>query len=108
MHAGLDKEGEMGVGTQAAIRHEHIPGCSSGVHLLHLGKIVGHEGCDHQLQEQARAGVEQPQEVCHGKAAPRPLLRRLLEGLLEGRGIGHGAARAIDQTGAMPVPPPSI
>jgi hypothetical protein len=108
MHAGLDEEGKMGVGTQAAIRHEHIPGCSSGVHLLHLGKIVGQEGCNHPLQEQARAGVEQPQKVCHGKATPRPLLRRLTEGLLEGRGIGHGAARAIDQQGAMPVPLPCI
>jgi hypothetical protein len=27
MDAGLDEEGEMGVGTQAAIRHEHIPRC---------------------------------------------------------------------------------
>ena len=98
----------MCVGTQAAIRHEHIPGFESGVHPLHLGKIVGEERCDHQLEEQARAGVEQPQEVCHGKAAPRPLLRRLTEGLLEGRGIGPGAARAIDQKGAMPVPPPCI
>jgi hypothetical protein len=26
VHAGLDEEGKMGVGTQAAIRHEHIPG----------------------------------------------------------------------------------
>jgi hypothetical protein len=108
MHAGLDEEGERRVGTQAAIRHEHIPGCSSRVHLLHLGTIVGQEGCDHQLQEQARAGVEQPQEVCHGNATPRPWLHRLTEGLLEGRDIGHGAARAIDQQGAMPVPPPCI
>ena len=75
---------------------------------MHLGKIVGQEGCDHQLQEQARARVEQPQEVRHGKAAPRPLLCRLTDGLLEGRGIGPGAARAIDQKGAMPVPPPCI
>ena len=37
----------MGIGTQAAIRHEHIPGLSSGVHLLYLGKIMGQEGCDH-------------------------------------------------------------
>ena len=27
MHASLDEEGEMGVGTQAPIRHQHIPGC---------------------------------------------------------------------------------
>jgi hypothetical protein len=26
VHAGLDEEGEMGVGTQAPIRHEHITG----------------------------------------------------------------------------------
>ena len=108
MHAGLDEAGEMGVGTQAAIRHEHISGCSSGVPFVPLGKIVGQTGGDHQLQEQARAGMEQPQEVCHGQAAPRPLLRRRPEGLLEGRSIGHGAARAIDPTGAMPVPPPCL
>ena len=108
MHAGLDEEGKMGVGTQAASRHEHIPGFSSGVHLLHLGKIVGQAGCNHQLQAQARAGVEQPQEVRHGKAAPRPLLRRLTEGLLEGRGIGPRAARAIDQKGAMSMPAPFL
>jgi hypothetical protein len=47
LHAGLDEEGDMGVGTEAAIRHEHIPGLSSGVHLLHLGQIMGQEGCDH-------------------------------------------------------------
>ena len=78
------------------------------MHLLHLGEIVGEEGCDHQLQEHTGAGVEQPQEVRHGKAAPRPLLCRLAEGLLEGRGIGHRAARAIDEKGAMPMPPPVV
>ena len=108
VHPGLDEEGERGVGTQAPIRHQHIPGCSGGVHLLHLGEIVGEEGRDHQLQEQARAGVEQSQPSRHGNAAPRPVLRRLTERLLEGRGIGHGTARAIDQQGAMPVPPPRI
>jgi hypothetical protein len=108
MHAGLDEEGEMGVGTQAPVRHEHITGFSSGVHRVHLGKIVGEAGRDHELQAQARAGVEQPQEVRHGNAAPRPLLRRLTARLLEGRGIRHGAARAIDPKGAMPVPLPFI
>lgn len=27
VHAGLDEEGEMRIGTQPPIRHEHIPGC---------------------------------------------------------------------------------
>ena len=27
VHASLDEEGEMGIGTQAPIGHEHITGC---------------------------------------------------------------------------------
>jgi hypothetical protein len=107
-HAGLDEAGAMGVGTEAAIRHAPIPGLSSGVHLLHLGQLMGQAGGDHQLQEQARAGVAPPQEVGHGHAASRPWLRRRTAGLLEGRGIGPGAARTIDHQGAMPMPPPGI
>jgi hypothetical protein len=49
--------------------------------------------------------MEQPQEVRHGKAAPRPLLCRLAKRVLEGRSIGHGASRAIDEKGAMTMPP---
>jgi hypothetical protein len=48
-HAGLDEAGAMGVGTEAAIRHAPIPGLSSGVHLLHLGQLMGQAGGDHQL-----------------------------------------------------------
>lgn len=60
VHAGLDEESEMGVGTQAPIRHEHITGCSHGMHLLHLGEIMGEEGRDDQLQEHTGARMEQP------------------------------------------------
>jgi hypothetical protein len=49
--------------------------------------------------------MEQAQEPGHREAAPRPLHCRLAEGRLQGRGIGHGAARAIDKKGAMPMPP---
>jgi hypothetical protein len=49
-----------------------------------------------------------PQETGHGETAPRPLLRRLAEGGLEGRGIRHGAARAIDEKGAMALPSPFV
>lgn len=75
VHAGVDEAGEMGIGTQPPIRYEHILGCSQGVHLLHLGEIVGEEGCNDQLQEHTGARMEEPQEVGHGEAAPRPLLR---------------------------------
>jgi hypothetical protein len=43
---------------------------------------MGEEGRDHQLQEESGARVEQPQQPYHGKAAPRPLHRRLAERLL--------------------------
>src|SRR5215510_4184052 len=48
--------------------------------------------------------MEQPQEVRHGKAAPRPRLGRLAERVLEGGCIGHRASRAINEKGAMAMP----
>jgi hypothetical protein len=96
----------MGLGTQAPIRHEPITGFSGRVDLWHRSASVGEAGRAPQLQEQARAGVEQPEEPGDGHAAPRPLRRGLTGGLLEGRGLGPGAARAPGQRGAMPRPPP--
>jgi hypothetical protein len=72
---------------------------------LHLSQVVGEERRDDQLREHTGASMEQPQQSRHGKATPRPLLRRLAEGGLQGRGIGHGAARAINQKGAVALPP---
>jgi hypothetical protein len=106
--AGRDEAGELRVGTPPPIRHEHSPGCSPRVPLLHLGEVVGEEGRDHQLQEHPGARMEEPQEVSHGNAAPRPLLCRLAERVLEGRRIGHRTSRAIDEKGAMAMPPPFV
>ena len=94
----------MCVRTQPPIGHEHITGCYHRVHLLHLGEIVREEGRDDQLEEHTGAGMEQPQEVRHGKAAPQSLLGRLAERILEGGCIGHRASRAIDEKGAMAMP----
>jgi hypothetical protein len=74
----------------------------------HPGQIVGQEGRDDQLQEHTGARMEQPQEPGDGKAAPRSLLRRLPERLLQGRSVRHRAPRAIDQKGAMAMPPPFV
>jgi hypothetical protein len=61
MHAGLDEEGEMDVGTQAPIGHEYIPWWSARMDRLHSGQIVGEEGRDHELQEHPGPRMEQPQ-----------------------------------------------
>jgi hypothetical protein len=82
MHAGLGKEGEMGIRTQASIGYEHIPCLQAWMDRLHQGQVMGEEGRGHQLQEESDASMEQPQQPYHGKAAPRPLLCRLAERLL--------------------------
>jgi hypothetical protein len=46
VHVGLDEEGERRGGAQPPIGHEHLTRCSQGVHLLHLGEIVGEQGRD--------------------------------------------------------------
>lgn len=63
----------MRIGAQAPIGHQHIPCVQARMHRLHVGQVVGEEGCDDQLEEHSGAGMEQAQEVCHGKTAPRPL-----------------------------------
>jgi hypothetical protein len=82
LHAGLNEEGHMGIRTQAAIGYQDIAWWSARVDRLHPGQIVGEERRDHQLQEEARARMKQPQQARYGNAAPRPWLRRLAERFL--------------------------
>jgi hypothetical protein len=98
----------MGRRTQAPISHPYIAWLSARMHRLHLDEIVGEERRDDPRQEHTGAHMAQPQQSCHGNAAPRPLLRRLAEGLLEGRRIRHRAPRAIDEKRAMAPPPPVV
>ena len=82
MYASLDEEGEMGLRTQAPIRHEHGTRLYARMDGLHPGEIVGEEGRDDPLQEHPGARMEQPQQSRHGNAAPRPLLCWLAERVL--------------------------
>ena len=75
---------------------------------LHTGQIVGEAGRDHELQEHPGPRMEPPQLSRPGKAALWPLLCWLAERVLEGRGIGHGISRAIDEKRAMALPPPVV
>jgi len=60
IQAGLHEEGEMGVGTQAPIGHEHVPWLYGWVDRLPPGEIVGEEGRDHPRQEHTGASMELP------------------------------------------------
>jgi hypothetical protein len=108
MQASLDEEREMSLGTQPPIGHEHITRLEGRMDRLGLCEGMGQEGGNDQLQEHTGARMEESQEVRDGQPAPRPLLRRLAERVLEDRGIGPRACRAIDEEGAMPRPPPVI
>jgi len=72
----------MGLRTQTPIGHQHISCVYAWMYRLHLSQVVGEERRDDQLEEPTGARMEEPQEVGHGKAAPRPLLRRLAKRLL--------------------------
>jgi hypothetical protein len=89
VHTGLNEPGKVGVGTQAPIGYQYIARLEDRVHLRHLGEIVREEGGDDPRQEHPGAGMEQPQQVCHRNATPRPLLGRLAERALESWHIGH-------------------
>ena len=54
VYASLHEEREMRIGAQAPIPPQDIPRPSARMDRLHLGQVVGEEGRDHQLQEQAR------------------------------------------------------
>jgi hypothetical protein len=105
MHAGRDAEGERGLGASAPSGDEHVAFWSARMHGLRLGQIVGEEGRDDQLQEASRASMEQPPQSRPGNAAPRPRLCGLAEVMRSDRGIGHGAASAIDHKRAVARPP---
>jgi hypothetical protein len=78
------------------------------MHRLHLSQVVGEERRDDQLQEHTSARREQPQPSRHGQAAPRPLRCWLAARVLQGRGIGQGASRALDEKWTMALPPPVV
>ena len=57
-HTGLDEQGKMRLGTQSPIGHQHIPCLQARMDRLHVGQVVGQEGCDDQLEEHTSAGME--------------------------------------------------
>ena len=57
VYASLHEEGEVSRGAQAPVSQQYLPRPKARVDRWPLGQVVGQEGRDHQLQEQARAGM---------------------------------------------------
>ena len=82
MQTGLYEQGDVGIGRQAPVRHEHVPGLQGGMNLLDSGQLVRVQRRDHELGQQPRASMEKCQQPRHGKATAGLLFTRLAEFLL--------------------------
>jgi hypothetical protein len=49
VHTGLHEQGNMGIGRQAPVRHEHVPGCHGRMNFLDSGQLVGVQRRHHEL-----------------------------------------------------------
>ena len=82
VHTGLHEQGDVGIGRQAPVRHEYVPGLPGGMYLLDAGQLVRVQRRDHELGQQPRASMEQCQQPRHGKATAGLLFTRLAAFLL--------------------------
>jgi hypothetical protein len=95
---------QAGEGAEATIGHQDITGRQQAEHIGEAGEVRGPQRCRGDLQEQAGPGMEQRQQVGHREATPHGLIAGLTEAGLQGRRVGHGERRAVDQEGAMAAP----
>ena len=106
MHASLTRRARCAE-TQPSIRHEPITGCSTAGAPAAPGRDRGEEGCDHPRQAHTGARLEEPQEVRHG--TPHPGRGSVDWPKASWRQEYRGSSsRAIDENGAMTMPPPVV
>jgi len=105
MEPVLAQESQMGTGAEGAITHEDVPRTPRRMEGRHRSQVMGVPGSGERLQQEARAGMKQGEQMGHGEPAPRTLPAGLAKRLWEFWGRGHRDTRPIDQEGA--VPPPS-
>ena len=72
--------------------------------LRDVGHVVRPQGRGDQVQDQTALRIEGRQQMGDGKTAALLLPARLAEAGLQGGGVGHRAARAVDQDRAMAMP----
>jgi hypothetical protein len=69
-----------------------------------LAQVVRPQRRRDDVQQQARPGVEQRQDLGDGEAAAGGLAAGLTEVPLQFGRVGHGERRAVDEEGPMPAP----
>ena len=98
----------MGKGTERAVPYEHVSRAQCCMECRDLGHIMGMPGSGKRLQQEARAGMKQGEQMGDGEPTPRLLPAGLPKFLLEFWRIGHRETGPVDQEGAVPPPSPLV
>ena len=104
MHAALDQQGDMGIGTEPPVRYQHVARLQGRMEGNHLGHIMGMQGSRSYFQHHAGAGMKQRHQRGDGKATTRLLASWLAKIVVQCGGIRHRKTGAIDPKGAMAEP----
>jgi hypothetical protein len=101
----LAQQGEMDKGAERAIADEHSARAQRRRERRHLGHIMRVPGGRKGLQQEARPGMKQGEQVGHGNPTPRALSTGLAKVLLPFWRIGHRKTGPIDQERPVASPP---
>lgn len=104
VHAALDQQGDMGIGTEPPVRYQHVARLQGRMEGDHLGQIMGTQGSRSYFQHHAGAGMKQRHQMGDGKATTRLLASWLAKMVVQCGGIRHRNTGAIDPKGAMAEP----
>lgn len=85
----LFEQRQMGVGAEGAVAHKDVAGGQRLVCDRGMGHVVGPHFRGDGLVQRAVVGVEQSEQMGHGKAASGRLAARLSERFLQLGRVGH-------------------
>jgi hypothetical protein len=103
-HACVDKQGQMGRGTNAPVGPSHLTGAQVRMEVDSLGEVMDAQGDRQDVYAQSGPRMTQRQQVCHRATTAGKWFARLANMLLQGRGIGHGTPGAVPPKGARAQP----
>jgi hypothetical protein len=98
----------MGDRAARAIAHEPVLWAPHRMERRDLRHLMGVPRGRAPRQQEARAGMQQGEQVRHRAPPPRALPAGWAKGRVQVRRIGQRATGAIDEEGTVPQPPPLV